>query len=150
MADDYYISSRDDDPMAALEKEKRRLDDLGGVWKNESTTVVSKDKSFSMAFDGRGDLTDITFNGTKYRTLAPAELANLLVTTLQTGRLESMQKMAATMSDSMPGVDFVGLATGKVDPRAALDALIAPMLGDLESGGSAPRRPAPGRAGWES
>lgn len=129
-----------DDPMADLEAEKGRLGALGQVWKDETTTVRAKDNSFSMAFDGRGDLTGITFHGTKYRTVAPAEHAHLLVETLRRGRLECLEKMAATMGgDVLPGVDFVGLATGKVDPNEVVDALVAPLMRGLDEPGAGAR-----------
>lgn len=133
-----------DDPMADLEAEKGRLGALGRVWKEETTTVRAKDNSFSMTFDGRGDLTGITFHGTKYRTAAPAEHAHLLVETLRRGRLESLEKMAETMGgDVLPGIDFVGLATGKVDPNEVVDALVAPLMRGLDepAAGAAAREP---------
>jgi hypothetical protein len=130
-----------DDPMARLEHErrrldeqKRRLDDLGRLWKEETTTVRAKDNTFSMTFDGRGDLTELSFNGTRYRTLAPAELAHRIVETLRQGRLQSIEKMAATMdADSVPGLDIVGIATGKVDPREAINKLLAPLLEGVDA-----------------
>jgi hypothetical protein len=118
-----------DDPMARLDAERRRLDDLGRVWQEEKTTVRAKDNTFSMTFDGRGDLTEVTFHGSKYKTIAPTELGHRIVETLKQGRLESLEKMAATMNpDSLGGLDLVGIATGKVDPRKALDAVMAPLL----------------------
>jgi hypothetical protein len=150
--DDYFLSSRDD-PMAALDHERRKLDDLSEVWKDEKTVVKAKDQSFSMTFDGRGDLTDISFNGTKYRNLAPAEFAHLLLTTLQAGRIAALEKMAEVMSGSLPGVDLVGLATGKVNPREVLDGLIAPMMNEFAPAASLGRpgaaQPA-SRNGWEA
>jgi hypothetical protein len=117
------------DPMARLDEERRRLDDLGRVWRDEKTTVRAKDNTFSMTFDGRGDLTDVSFHGTKYRTVAPSELGHRIVETLRQGRMESLEKMAATMDpNGVPGLDIVGIATGKVDPRKAIDALLAPLL----------------------
>jgi hypothetical protein len=118
-----------EDPMARLEGERRRLDDLGKVWNEEKTTVRAKDNTFSMTFDGRGDLTEVTFHGSKYKTIAPTELGHRIVETLRQGRTESLEKMAATMNpEGVPGLDVMGIATGKVDPRKAIDALMAPLL----------------------
>jgi hypothetical protein len=118
-----------DDPMARLDDERRRLDALGRVWQDETTTVRAKDNTFSMTFDGRGDLTEVAFHGSKYKTVAPSELGHRIVETLKQGRLESLEKMAATMNpDSVGGLDLVGIATGKVDPRKAINALMAPLL----------------------
>ncbi|OZM78830.1 hypothetical protein [Pseudonocardia sp. MH-G8] len=121
-----------DDPMARLDDERRRLDALGRVWQDETTTVRAKDNTFSMTFDGRGDLTEVAFHGSKYKTVAPTELGHRIVETLKQGRLESLEKMAATMNpDSVGGLDLVGIATGKVDPRKAINALMAPLLEGL-------------------
>ena len=147
--DDFYHSARFEDPTDALEREKRRLGEVGELWKTETTTLRAKDQSFSVTFDGRGDLTNIVFNGTRYRTMAPAEFASLLVSTLQAGRLKSLEKVAAVMSESMPGVDFLGLATGQVEPREVLDSMIGPLLEDLESGQPL-GRPAAARSDPES
>jgi hypothetical protein len=116
-----------DDPMALVEKERRRLDEVGKVWDEGSTTVRAKDNTFTMTFDGRGEIDELTFHGNRYRTLAPAELATRIVEAVRQGRLESIEKMAGA-TDSIPGLDVVGIATGKVDPRKAIDALMAPML----------------------
>lgn len=146
----YFTDDHDaDGAMAALEVEQRRLGELDRVWKDETTTVRSRDQSFSMTFDGRGDLSDVSFHGTRYRTLAPAELAHLIVTTVAAGRLQSVEKMAATMSGSLPGVDFVALATGKVEPRAVLDALIKPVF-DRIGRPAGPAAPVASRPDWES
>lgn len=151
------MSDRDDDgffsgtadPTARLEHERRRLadeqsrlEDLGRVWDGETTTVRAKDNTFSMTFDGRGDLSEVAFHGTKYKTIAPAELGHRIVETLRQGRLESIQKMAATMSSSsVPGLDIVGIATGKVDPRQAVKDLIGPLLEGVGAPGREHREP---------
>jgi hypothetical protein len=60
-----------------------------------------------MTFDGRGELTGVTFHGTRYRSIAPAELAHVLVETFREGRAQSMAKLNSFMGSSMlPNVDF--------------------------------------------
>jgi hypothetical protein len=134
-----------EDPMARFEEERRRLDDLGRVLQEEKTTVRAKDNTFSMTFDGRGDLTEVTFHGSKYKTIAPTELGHRIVETLRQGRTESLEKMVATMDpEGIPGLDLMGIATGKVDPRKAIDALMAPLLEGL---GAPVHDPRDGRRG---
>ncbi|MCX2731502.1 YbaB/EbfC family DNA-binding protein [Saccharopolyspora sp. NFXS83] len=118
-----------DAAMAALEEEQRKLAEISQVRQNETTTVQAKDRSLEMIFDGGGELAELKFNGTKYRNMAPAQLAHVIVETLQQGRAQSMAKMTDLMgSDVLPGIDLAGLATGKVDPSSVIDALISPML----------------------
>ncbi|MFR9731794.1 YbaB/EbfC family nucleoid-associated protein [Saccharopolyspora sp. MS10] len=118
-----------DAAMAALEEEQRKLAQIGEVRQNETTTVQAKDRSLEMTFDGGGELTEIKFNGTKYRSMAPAQLAHVIVETLQQGRAQAMAKMTDLMgTDVLPGIDLAGIAAGKVDPNSVIDALISPML----------------------
>jgi hypothetical protein len=49
----------------------------------------------------------VTFHGTRYRSIAPAELAHVLVETFREGRAQSMAKLNSFMGSSMlPNVDF--------------------------------------------
>ncbi|SDY07115.1 hypothetical protein SAMN05421504_104412 [Amycolatopsis xylanica] len=121
------------DALATMEDERRKLGELGKLWKEERTTVRAKDQSLAMTFDGRGELVDLVFNGDRYRGLAPAQLASVLVETLQRGRAQSMEKMTELMGmTAVPGLDLAGLATGKVDPQEMVDALLAPMLEGID------------------
>jgi len=134
MADTDGFFRGTEDPMAQLEAERRRFEKMHRMWEEETTTIRSKGNVFSMTFDGRGDLSGLTFNGTTYRTLAPAELAHRIVETLREGRVKSLEKVAALMDpDSVPGLDIVGIATGKVDPREAINSLLAPLLEGVDA-----------------
>ncbi|ANY07694.1 YbaB/EbfC family nucleoid-associated protein [Pseudonocardia sp. HH130630-07] len=130
--DDFFTGT--DDPMAIVEAERRKLDEVGRVWDEESSTVRAKDNTFTMTFDGRGEISELTFHGNRYRTLAPAELATRIIDAVKQGRLQSIEKMAEK-TGSIPGLDVVGIATGKVDPRKAIDALMAPFLEDVHAPG---------------
>jgi hypothetical protein len=134
------------DAMATLEAERRKLGELGKLWEEGRTTVRAKDQAFSMTFDGHGELIELVFNTSKYRTLAPAQLASSLVETLQRGRAQSMEKVNEVMGRrEVHGVDFANLAQGKADPLKMLDDLIAPMLEGLDGigGASVLGRPSP-------
>ncbi|GHF44847.1 DNA-binding protein YbaB [Amycolatopsis bartoniae] len=118
-----------EEAMADLEREKRKLQEVGKVWEEASTTVRAKDNSFAMTFDGRGELSDLTFNGNKYRTLPPAQLAHLIMETLRQGRTQAMEKVQKAMgTDGRPGLDYAGMLNGKADPMEILNSLIGPML----------------------
>ncbi|WP_370948065.1 YbaB/EbfC family DNA-binding protein [Amycolatopsis sp. cg5] len=121
------------DALATMADERRKLGELGKLWNEERTTVRAKDQSFAMTFDGRGELVDLVFNGEKYRSLAPAQFASVLIETLQRGRAQSMAKMTDLMGlGAIPGLDLAGLATGQADPQEMVDALLAPMLEGIE------------------
>ncbi|QKV74010.1 YbaB/EbfC family DNA-binding protein [Amycolatopsis sp. Hca4] len=118
-----------EEAMAALQREREKLDKLSALWRDGRTTVRAKDQSLSMTFDGRGELVEMAFNEGKYRSLAPAQLASVVVETLQRGKAESMAKVAELMgTGSTSGLDYGAVASGKADPRELLDSLISPML----------------------
>ncbi|WAL66526.1 YbaB/EbfC family nucleoid-associated protein [Amycolatopsis cynarae] len=115
--------------LADLEREKRKLREVSRIWEEGTTTVRSKDNSFSMTFDGRGELTDLTFNGSKYRSLPPAQLAHLIIETLRQGRNQAVAKVQEVMGTGRrPSLDFAGIASGKVDPMEMVNSLLGPML----------------------
>lgn len=116
-----------DEAMSALDRERGKLAELGKVW-SEEITIRAKDQSLVMTFDGRGELTDITFQGAKYRTLAPAQLASTIMDTLRRGREEAMNRVNEVMGEPRSGFDIEGLTSGRVDPLAMVNELMAPML----------------------
>lgn len=114
-----------DEAMSVLDRERGKLAELGKIW-GEEITVRAKDQSLAMTFDGRGELRDLAFLGSKYRTMAPAQLAHTIMETLQRGRAESMARVNEVMG--VEGFDVTGLATGKIDPLEMVNELIAPMM----------------------
>ncbi|NWJ74067.1 YbaB/EbfC family DNA-binding protein [Pseudonocardia sp. ICBG1122] len=128
-----YYARRLDEAFGQLERERTRVDEVSRVWKEEQTAIVSKDRSFTMTFDGRGDLADLSFHGTRYRSLAPTEFAHLIVATLQAGRLQALERTAAIVQEGggMEGLDLVGLATGKVDPTEMIESLMGSMFAEM-------------------
>lgn len=122
-----------DSAKAHLEQERKRLAEVSKHQQEDSTTVQAKDHSLEATFDGRGELTGLKFNGNKYRSMAPAQLASVIVETIQAGRTQSMGKLTEQLSGgAMPGIDLAGVASGKVDPSAVLDQLMKPILGMAE------------------
>ena len=125
-----------EDAWAAVDRETRKLAELGRHWDEASTTVRAKDHSLEMTFDGRGELVDLVFNTSKYRAMPPAKLAAVIVETLAEGRRQAQQKMSDLMGlDEVPGLDLNGLVTGQVRPDELVNALMGPMLRTLEDFG---------------
>jgi hypothetical protein len=117
--------------MRTFEEERRKLSELHRKMDEDSSTVRAKDRCLSMTFDGRGELTAMKFLGTKFRSMAPAELAHVIVETVNEGRARSMKKLGESMGTGLPGVDFAELAAGKMDPEKLLEALLSPILGEM-------------------
>lgn len=116
-----------------LDVEREKLGDVSRVLREESTTVTAKDNSVSVTTDGGGELSNLTFNGTKYRSMPPVQLANTILETIQRARQESQRKLSAAMPDgAIPDVDTQSLASGSVSPQELLTQLVEPMLSDLD------------------
>ncbi|MFE3785973.1 YbaB/EbfC family nucleoid-associated protein [Amycolatopsis sp. NPDC059090] len=122
-----------EDAVAALEAERRKLGEIGKLWDEASTTVRAKDRSLEMTFDGRGELVELTFNGDRYRKLAPQQLASVILETLRKGRAQAQEKLAGAMGGGVgiPGLDIEGVAAGKVRPDEMFQSLLGPMLEGL-------------------
>ncbi|KZB87974.1 YbaB/EbfC family nucleoid-associated protein [Amycolatopsis regifaucium] len=119
--------------LADLEREKQKLREVSKIWEESTTTVRAKDNSFLMTFDGRGELTDVSFQGSKYRSLPPAQLAHQIVEAVRQGRTEALAKVEKVMgTGSTTGLDFAGVAGGKVDPMEMMNSLLGPMLEGLD------------------
>ncbi|ANN15898.1 hypothetical protein SD37_09745 [Amycolatopsis orientalis] len=119
--------------LADLEREKQRLREVSKIWQESTTTVRAKDNSFSMTFDGRGEVSELSFHGSKYRSLAPAQLAHQIVAVMRQGRAEAMAKVESVMGTSgMTGLDFSAVASGEVDPIEMVNSLLGPMIEGLD------------------
>lgn len=117
--------------MATVEREQRKISELTRQMDENTTTVRSKDRSFTVDFDGRGEVTGINFQGTRYRTMAPAEFSHLLVQTIQSGRALCTQKLAEAMGDELlPGVTFTDLASGNLSIEEVFEKVVSPFLGE--------------------
>jgi DNA-binding protein YbaB len=117
--------------MRTFEGEQRKLTDLQQKMEEDSSTVRSKDRSLSMTFDGRGELTGMKFHGTKFRSMAPAELAHLIVETVRAGRTQYLEKMSEDMGELMPGLNFADLASGQANPGKILESMFGSLGGEM-------------------
>jgi septal ring factor EnvC (AmiA/AmiB activator) len=55
--------------------------------------TVAQDRSLTVSMDSQGQLSEITFNGTHYQRMAPAELSSILVETINKARQELTGKI---------------------------------------------------------
>ncbi|SDT66425.1 YbaB/EbfC family nucleoid-associated protein [Actinoplanes derwentensis] len=115
--------------LVKLAEEQRKLEDFQRKM-NEATTVVeSSNKMVTATFDGRGELTGLTFNTTRYRTMSPTELASTMLETLRRGRGTAFGKIdEMTGGDVLPGIKFGDLAAGKVDINDVVGTLLTSAI----------------------
>src|SRR4051812_43020998 len=120
------------DALGELDEQRRKLTEMQGQLATAKTTVRARDRLFIVTLDGRGEVTEIAFDSLRYRRLAPAELAKLIVDTIATGRKEAIDKMGAMLgADPLPGISFAEIATNARPAAEVLDSFLGAALGRL-------------------
>lgn len=115
--------------FALLADEQRKLEDFQRKMNEATTTVESANKTLTAAFDGRGELVRLTFNNARYRTMAPNELADMVLDVIRRGRSQAFGKIDAMAGgDVLPGVNFGDLAAGKVDLNDVVSSLMTSAI----------------------
>lgn len=116
--------------LDALDSEQRKLREFNEEMDEASTTVRSKDRMLSATFDGRGELRKLKFDSTKYREMAPAELADAITKVLADGRAQALSKISELSgAPKIPGVDLAEMASGKIDLEKMMSTLLGPVFG---------------------
>ena len=133
--------------FAVLADEQRKLAEFQEKMATASTVAESPDKMLAATFDGRGELVTLTFNNTKYRTMAPAQLAATVLDVIRRGRAAAFTKIdEAAGRDVLPGINFGELASGKVDVNEVVNTLIGSAI-DLPGIAKAVKKDMDGRNG---
>jgi DNA-binding protein YbaB len=120
--------------MAEIQKQRDELMRLQREMPEISGSARSKRRQVSATVDARGEVVELQFHGTGYRSLAPAELANIIVETIREARAEAQQHLWEVVGHSFPdGMGFAELADGTYDwtdplslPKPLLDLLHSP------------------------
>ena len=96
-----------------------------------SHTSMSKRKLFSVTVGANGNLQSLTFNGENYRSLAPAELAQMIVDTVAKASAAVREEASAALNDLMPeiGTRFDRLTSG-----SSLEELMTGFMKAADSG----------------
>jgi hypothetical protein len=88
--------------MAELEKQRGELVRLSQGFNEITGEARSKRRQVSATVDARGDVVGLTFHGTGYRNLPPAELASVIVDTIRTARAAAQDRLWEELGDVMP------------------------------------------------
>jgi DNA-binding protein YbaB len=89
-------------------------------------SVRSTDNMITVVVDGKGELVSIAFNTTKWRRMAPAELGDALVKTINKAREDSRAELMRSYSGMMPESL---LPPGAAEGRINLQEMFNTMLG---------------------
>lgn len=116
--------------LEMIEKEQAKLGDFQRKIAETTTVVESRNKMLTVTLDGNGELQDLKFNTTAYRSMAPAELAAAITETLHKAREQSLQTMQELMNGTgVPGsVDVKDLTSGEADFASVLGKIVEPSM----------------------
>ncbi|MGW5556451.1 YbaB/EbfC family nucleoid-associated protein [Micromonospora sp. NPDC003944] len=121
---------------AALQTLAEERERLGRMHERmaQGTTTTSKDRTLSVVTNGRGEILKLTFNNTRYRQMAPAELASLVTETIAAARTESLAQLADVGDEVLPGISLRDLAGGEVDLERMVSSFLGASLDVLPPG----------------
>ena len=139
-----------DDQIAKLtaefEKAKRDFKTAQTAVNEKYGAARSKNRIVSAKVDARGDITELRFHTTGYKSMSPPELSKLILDTIREARGSATSQVQDVMKDFMPpgmsdpmsgSLDFDSLFPSgeRLDP----EELLSKMLGSF--GIDAPERP---------
>jgi DNA-binding protein YbaB len=102
--------------MAELEKQRKTMVQLTESLNEITGSARSKRRQVSVTVDGRGDITELTFHGQAYRSLPPADLASIIVETIQDAKQAAQEQVWQSIAEAVPeGLEFAQAATGVRD-----------------------------------
>jgi DNA-binding protein YbaB len=99
----YSVDDQIEQAAAELREQGRRIMDFQAELDRRSTTVESKDRMVSATVNGSGRLTGLSIKGNRYRMMPPAELANLVLETVNAALDKASAETMAAAKALMPG-----------------------------------------------
>lgn len=110
------MQNRLEQAMADLERHKTAVADFRTSLAEATTTIAPKNRSITVTVDGHGELTEVRFPSSSYRSMAPAELGRLIVDTVAEARTEARSKTMAVFQQVLPeGMPVVDMLRRPVD-----------------------------------
>ncbi|MFI0469574.1 YbaB/EbfC family nucleoid-associated protein [Saccharopolyspora sp. 5N102] len=97
--------------MAELRAQQDKIREAQEQAQKETTSATSKDRMITVTVDHQQRLTAVKFDGTRYRSLAPAELANRIVELVREAQEDAAGKALAMFAQLAP----TGLGSGITD-----------------------------------
>jgi DNA-binding protein YbaB len=91
-----------------------------------TATATSKDRAIKATVDGQGRLTEVAFNGQRWRDMAPKELGAKIVEVVAEAQRNAAQSVNEVMGGLVPdGVDLDRLREMGPDLESMMDEAIA-------------------------
>ncbi|MFB9909040.1 YbaB/EbfC family nucleoid-associated protein [Allokutzneria oryzae] len=100
--------------LARYEQQRHDAVDCHRRMREVSVTVTAPKRALTVTVGPQGELTNVDFPTGAYRTMAPKELAALLMKTVATAREQALESVAEVLAGVFPGgLDVAGLHAGR-------------------------------------
>ncbi|MER5389473.1 YbaB/EbfC family nucleoid-associated protein [Saccharopolyspora sp. NPDC002686] len=125
------FSSMHNDMTEALQELRAKQDQFSTAFAEldeVTASATTKDRAIKATVDGRGRLTEVVFNGQRWRDMAPKELGAKIVEVVSDAQRQAASAVDEVMSGLTPaGVDLRELRENGPDLEAVIDS----TLGDV-------------------
>ncbi|MFF6971802.1 MULTISPECIES: YbaB/EbfC family nucleoid-associated protein [Streptomyces] len=112
--------------LAEFEETRQQLNRAAAEAAQISVTVTSKDRSVEATVGPQGELKNLRFPTSRYRNMAPAELANALMATIAQARTDAASQLLDLYRPFGPVPGLSAEAEGGFAPMS-WDELLAPL-----------------------
>jgi DNA-binding protein YbaB len=110
--------------MARLKDHRARMDEVRAELRQATASVTSKDRMVTAKAGPQGQIVSLTFHTTAYRTMAPAQLADVLTEVLN----EARARVGEQVTEAMRSVSGIGeVLKLSMTGGTELDGLLAPL-----------------------
>lgn len=115
---------------AELEQTVEQLSALQDQLQTSSYSATDRNRCLTVTVNSMGELTEARFTSSAYRTMAPAELGQLIVDTTRDARGRAMKAVVASLSGVLPsGLPIEELLSGDV----RVDEVVSASMAEFES-----------------
>jgi DNA-binding protein YbaB len=123
------FSSFENEMTGALRELRAKQEEIAsalGKLQEATATATSKDRMLKATVDGQGRLTELAFNGKRWREMAPKELGAKIVEVVADAQRGAAEATSELMGGLVPaGVNLEELRSAGPDLEAMMDSAIA-------------------------
>ena len=123
------FSSFENEMSGALGELRAKQEEIAAAlakMQEATATATSKDRMLKATVDGQGRLTELAFNGTRWREMAPKELGAKIVEVVADAQRGAAEATGELMGGLVPaGMDLEELRSAGPDLEAMMNSAIA-------------------------
>ncbi|MGW2716914.1 YbaB/EbfC family nucleoid-associated protein [Streptomyces sp. NPDC001492] len=102
--------------LGAYRRQRAQIGDLQRRMREVKASATAPRQALKVTVDSQGEVTAIEFPTGAYKRMAPLELSQILVATIQKARTTAMAEVAEVLSGHLPeGISATDLLQGKAD-----------------------------------